>query len=471
MAHQSRVGETVICPRCKNVQTIPDPGTSGGAEGAAGPAAGVQPFFDSRLGEPLDHRAAKPATPGTYCAACGKKLLGEWGGTSTARFCPDCENRGSLAEGKAEGAERHLAVLPERGEKALGTEGQERGSTAEARDEIAPATHSASGVPRGEFGGEEYRLRYEEVSSTPIPSSVKQLLGRKHEKAENREEASEDEEASGSEATGPLEKARWRELELLKEVAIFLGRIYREPQFWGQALLLLLALVFLRYSILLGSVPASLGFYAAFPWIGALVFAVAGAFWGVFWLVWSGGSWLSIAERISFSPEAAVGPGDGLLSDWIRNFLFIGLPAVASLLPGVIADKFFGYPGPWGSVYAIGAFVLFPPLLLSAMEAGSPWRLIPSRLLAATCVQGGTLWLTFYGQAIVLLLVGLGIGWLSRAVLEAWSVLVFAWLLPSVAAVYFFLLGRLAAELAELPGLPEPEDLEKTPPQRPENSA
>ena len=104
-------------------------------------------------------------------------------------------------------------------------------------------------------------------------------------------------------------------------------------------------------------------------------------------------------------------------------------------------------------------FLLFPFLLLSALEAGSP--LTPFSLpILMSLRHHGRAWLAFYGQSIALFAACWLIGLVLWTVLPALALLPIGVVLASTLMIYFRLLGRLAWHCS---WLPEEEDDEVEP--------
>jgi DNA-directed RNA polymerase subunit RPC12/RpoP len=127
--------------------------------------------------------------------------------------------------------------------------------------------------------------------------------------------------------------------------------------------------------------------------------------------------------------------------DWVGSTFYVFNSLFLAAAPGMGAAWWLGAadPAAWLGV-PVAFWLLFPPLLLSTLEAGSP--LMPwSRFVMGSLLRCGWRWALFYAET-ALLLAGLVA---VAALLPPWlALVVFAPAAPAAGMVYFRLLGRLA---------------------------
>ena len=141
---------------------------------------------------------------------------------------------------------------------------------------------------------------------------------------------------------------------------------------------------------------------------------------------------------------------DANVIEWFGAGFYVGMAMLVSAIPGALIGDRVGlrYEGA-----TIAFYVLFPIVLLSMLEIGSPFGVLSPKLLASL-VSRPVHWLAFYlitGTMTATVYVGL-------AFLPPWPLLflLFVPLLLGLELLYYRLLGRLAWWLAESLPAPEP---------------
>jgi hypothetical protein len=150
-------------------------------------------------------------------------------------------------------------------------------------------------------------------------------------------------------------------------------------------------------------------------------------------------------------------PGIDIL-DYLVEPLYLFNSICVSVLPGVALGWALARHGlPGGALGPVGALLLFPIVLLSMLESGSPLVIISGPVWRTFAVAGRG-WAAFYLTSAALLAAGClaagaaaWIGGLSGTFVAAVATAA-AWL------IYFRLLGRLAWYCADRMALAEPED-------------
>jgi hypothetical protein len=141
---------------------------------------------------------------------------------------------------------------------------------------------------------------------------------------------------------------------------------------------------------------------------------------------------------------------EGFFVDWLADGFYIVVSLFLAALPGVLLGQLALCAGMVASLYsaaglagsALSAFLLFPILLLSSLEAGSPWNVHSPRVRRSlTLLPRG--WIRFYilsGALISLAVLAVLLHAFDSFVVQ----LVATTLVALAGMVYFRLLGRLA---------------------------
>jgi MFS family permease len=140
----------------------------------------------------------------------------------------------------------------------------------------------------------------------------------------------------------------------------------------------------------------------------------------------------------------------GFFMDWLFEGLYVAVALFLGVLPGVLAGQFVLCAGGAATVYAVALavcsgvtlLVLFPVMLLSLLEAGSPFVPV-SRPIWRSLSIARPRWVQFYALSVVLAMAGLVIllGFRRGGVVLDFLVLFFV---TALSMIYFRLLGRLA---------------------------
>ena len=159
---------------------------------------------------------------------------------------------------------------------------------------------------------------------------------------------------------------------------------------------------------------------------------------------------LAILQDTSLGRDVIESWPQGFFMDWLFEGLYVGVALFLGVLPGVLVSQIVLCAGGATSVYAVAfavccavtLLVLFPVLLLSLLEAGSP--LIPiSGPIWRSLSAARPRWVQFYALSVVLAAAGLVIllGFRRGGLLLDFLVL---FLVTALSMIYFRLLGRLA---------------------------
>lgn len=181
----------------------------------------------------------------------------------------------------------------------------------------------------------------------------------------------------------------------------------------------------------------------------ALGFLVMPMFWILLWtLSYAAGCAICIIEATAAGIDRIEAWPEPNWKEWMLQLIYLTWIAAAPTVAAYgIAKLSETQGGPFWPVLCGGFFLMFPIVLLSAMEANSPWVLLSLPVLKSLFVVCGG-WLTFYLLTGTLLtLVAVLAGFLQeRSILLAGIILG-----PPVAAailIYARLLGRLAWKIS-----------------------
>ena len=133
-----------------------------------------------------------------------------------------------------------------------------------------------------------------------------------------------------------------------------------------------------------------------------------------------------------------------IFSDWAFDFLYIVDSFVVALLPGVVLYQILSATDlPRGMAVPGAVFFLFPVVLLSMLEAGSPFVPVSS-LVWGSLFSRWWAWLIFYLETAALLVGSLALAAVVFHFTGSWGVILIAIAWVWGLMVYFRLLGRVA---------------------------
>ncbi len=135
---------------------------------------------------------------------------------------------------------------------------------------------------------------------------------------------------------------------------------------------------------------------------------------------------------------------DDVYHDWLLHGIHFVVPAALAVLLGQGLDLLLARAGApaWLGV-GLGTFLLFPILLLSVLETGSPF--VPwSPPVWRSLVADWPAWALFYGTASIVVAVSGVVTWYGLALAGSWGVLPASAVVAAAVLLYVRLLGRLA---------------------------
>jgi DNA-directed RNA polymerase subunit RPC12/RpoP len=158
--------------------------------------------------------------------------------------------------------------------------------------------------------------------------------------------------------------------------------------------------------------------------------------------------WLTIITESSEGNDKIEAWPDILFLDWMFDGFYVVMAALVACLPGWALSHLWPDDSPVRAAMTLGgASLLFPIVLLSMLDIGSPFAPLSTKILASL-FRAPISWLAFYIESIVLLA---AIGMVGVLLLE-WSILglIVAAPLAVLGSIWYFrLLGRLGWVLAE----------------------
>lgn len=191
--------------------------------------------------------------------------------------------------------------------------------------------------------------------------------------------------------------------------------------------------------------------------IAAIVAVIFTALLGLSYLVLASVCWLAIVQDTANGMDKIQQwPGPNFL-DWIFDSFYLLNGLFASAVPGILLGYLLGGGGTGGSwvgmlLGTVSAFGLFPVLLLSTLDVGTPWGLWSQAVVESLIRHKATTIQFFLGSAAM---VPAGLVFLLFMVQPWLLVSLFgAAGLNATAMIYFRLLGRLAGLL----GLDQQDD-------------
>jgi hypothetical protein len=178
-----------------------------------------------------------------------------------------------------------------------------------------------------------------------------------------------------------------------------------------------------------------------------LIFAMMAAAAGLLLVMFQAVAMLAIVQDTAAGNEEIEDWPDFIFVDWVGQAFYVLNAAAFSALPGFLAASALGFSGPlrWGLTAAAFA-LLFPVMLLSQLDGGSPFSLFTPGVLKGA-IKSPLAWAAFYGVSLVVLGAAAGLGWLTLR-LVSWSGIpaaaVLGILLSTTLLIESRLIGRLA---------------------------
>jgi DNA-directed RNA polymerase subunit RPC12/RpoP len=155
-------------------------------------------------------------------------------------------------------------------------------------------------------------------------------------------------------------------------------------------------------------------------------------------------SLLAIVVDTAAGSQEVVNWPEPIFLDWMFDAFYLLGALTVSLLPGLglawLLEKN-GHAA--GLSVPIGAFLLFPVVLLSMLEGGSVFRLF-SKAVGRTLLSTWWAWVIFYLETAALLLASTSLAQASRLMLGGIGTPLAVIFLTTAVMIYFRLLGRLA---------------------------
>jgi DNA-directed RNA polymerase subunit RPC12/RpoP len=185
--------------------------------------------------------------------------------------------------------------------------------------------------------------------------------------------------------------------------------------------------------------------------IGMMYIAISGLL-GLFGFVILAPYLLAILHDTAAGCDRIENWPDDVYHDWLLHGVNFVVPAALAVLAGEGLDRLLTPAGapPWLGV-GLAMFFLFPVLLLSVLETGSPF--VPwSTPVWRSLVADWPAWILFYGAASIVVAVSGTVAWYGLARAGVWAVLPASGAVAAGVLLYVRLLGRLARHCARRTG-------------------
>ena len=226
---------------------------------------------------------------------------------------------------------------------------------------------------------------------------------------------------------------------------IFTFPLYRNswPHWIGLSMAATAVMPLLLFAAMLLGVPDA-GWIAAAPWIFGMVFFVVACFLGLIWAAVMSAFLLAILQETAAGADEVEDWPNPLSTDWVQECFYVINSFALSVLCGVPIAQILGYRNPAGSLGLPAAvFLIFPLILLSMLEAGSPLKPVSLPVWQSLAARWRA-WAMLYVEAAVLAVAFLVLS--GAALLLPWLLAIPLLAAGLVAAlmIYFRLLGRLA---------------------------
>ncbi len=412
LATLDQVGQEMICPDCGTPSIVPPPvpkessGPAASAESGSPYGIGVWNWWELGVKAPAGSNEVV-----TVCPLCHTRLNVSADAADQWLECPDCGTSFDAAGRKVEPVktEPNESMAEETDEEEYGIVARE--ATADLRPAVFPESESA------------------EPPAEDEPRTLRSI---------------QEEE--------PEQAPRWP----------FLTGVFSFP-FYSNSLLYWVALSVGAMGIAaLGREAYQLTQGSALGWVLSILFGVFGGLLAVIWAIGASAIGLAIVQDTSDGYDRIVNWPEGTVFEWFPEFLFVLNSVSLSLIAGLALRALLGADTQLtGMVLAATAYVLFPLLLISMLEGGSPWKPF-SWPIWRTLFTVVWAWGLFYVEtALIGLAIVLPAGLLAAthpiAAVPGIAIIVAAMM------IYFRLLGRLVWYCAQrLPDKEEPEDEEST---------
>ena len=153
---------------------------------------------------------------------------------------------------------------------------------------------------------------------------------------------------------------------------------------------------------------------------------------------------LAIAQDTGEGNDQVEAWPEPVFTDWAFDFLYVVDSFVVALLPGVVLARVLAIAEqPYWMAIPGSLFFLFPVVLLSMLEAGSP--IVPvSASVVASLFSMAWAWVVFYVESAMLLAGFLAFSGVVSYFIGPWGVIPIAVVWVWVLIVYFRLIGRVA---------------------------
>ena len=389
-APAKHTGRKVRCPDCGRANTVPPPPKPTAPkipEAMFGEQYGLWGVDEAPSNEELV--ALQPQFFPVYCRVCNQMMQARHEQAGGAITCPEC------------GAETRVPPPP-----------QEK--------------HEASVlVPEGA----EYQLDESEVPPerpSYVPFQVKQLEEKEQREQEQQERIYEN-----------------RELPQLPLLQGVMGMLFRSPL---PALVFVLAFALALESWFIANAMANVQGMALMV---VLVAYGTTAVMGLFIVLGASAGWLAVLKESSEGNDKLYDPPGLMFLEWAGEGFFVVFSSALAVAPGMLLWHFIPGLPTWIGVAAAagGWFLLFPVLLLSQLQNGSPLEVFSPQVFGSLFRCLGP-WAYFYVEAL-LAIGGIGAAVASLQMLSSLFLPVSVGLISFGTFLYFRLLGRLAWWLAE----------------------
>lgn len=400
-APRNAIGRRIECPDCRTRTPVPEPPPPPKPRRPAaldGPQYELWGVDEAPL--PADLLKQQQPRYRVACRRCSTEMDALPEELGSELVCPDCGTTTIASAGRSTAASTREAAAGGR------------------RDEVDDIQLDASSAP------------------TPRPTAhLTALLDR-----EQREVDRQRQEAQKRTAEARLRPPR---LPLVTRVLAMLATSTVIGWWVGLSAMLFVVGVFAQPAV---AGDAALGGFGA---IYTICFLVVAVILGSLWLGAAGAFWLAIITESADGHDRLHDPPTTDFVSWFDGAIYIVVAGSISLAPGsgihaalVAADL------PASQWTVVGAWLLvFPLVLLSALEGCSPWAVVSPRLFA-TLTRCPIVWLFFYVETALL---GVGVvgalaGMLTR---PPWGPALAAPAAVGASLLYARLIGRLAWWLAE----------------------
>ena len=430
-ATEDQIGEEIVCPDCGTATEVTRPAETLAQTAAKKPFRSAEEIGDYLLVGEIDRAAGEaPTAEESYvpvvCSVCHTRLLATLGQVGGKLVCPDC------------GTANVVPPPTPRRPKIDPMAGAGEGYGLIGWDEKGPIeTASPSGASCGAG-----------VSPAQTPFGAAVPAARAGETPAPRP---------------PTEPPAHRRRQVPLPPRPFLTGTFSFPLSASVRVRVLLlamgALVPLRLaakSLVLASAPPVPT--SAPAWLSSALIMALAVILGLMWFTFASACALAVVRDTANGLNDITSWSGQDFLDYLLDPLYLFNSACVSVLPGVVLGWLLARYGLSGRVLGpAGAMLLFPIVLLSMLESGSPLAAI-SGLVWRTLAVAARGWAAFYLTSAALLLMVGATATVGQWIGGLWGTIVAAATLAAGWLIYFRLLGRLAWYCADRTAETEPDE-------------